>query len=319
MRGVGLIGTGRHGSRYAHHILNDIGGLDLKAIARRSLEGREQAANWGVPWYQVWGDLIADPAVEAVIAVVPPALNFQIAQECARAKKPLLIEKPLAVNGSEAQALVDLMRDADTPLTVGQTLRYNAVIRELKVHLPEMGRLYSFAANQRLEPSALAWHDDPRLAGAGVMIHTAIHVFDALRFITGLRIQRVMADVRRLHKNTLEDLVTIMVEMENGVVGVLDVSRVGQARSGRFEFVCEKGQLYGEQIHSFVERVSGCSLRRLAEPLPVNTILALLLDWTRFLDGKGPNPVSGEDGLYAVRVCDACLQSAAINAWVAIA
>ncbi len=318
MRGVGIIGTGRHGSRYVHHIINDIDGLELKAIARRSEEGAEQAASWGVFWYRDWQDLITDPSVEAVIAVVPPALNPAIARSCAREGKPLLMEKPLGRNSLEAAEIVAVMNAAAAPLTVGQTLRYNPVIRSLKARMPEMGVLYAFSANQRLEPSSLAWHDERKTAGAGVLIHTAIHVFDALRFITGLKAERVMAASRRRHSRNLEDLVTVLVEMENGVVGTLDVSKVGQARSGRYEFVCADGQLYGEQIHSFVDIVRGGSLQRIEEPLPVNTILPLLQDWLGFLDGSNENPISGEDGLYAVRVCDACLQSAKEERWVEV-
>ena len=40
---VGVIGTGKHGSRYARHIINDVDGLALTAISRRSEVGRQQA------------------------------------------------------------------------------------------------------------------------------------------------------------------------------------------------------------------------------------------------------------------------------------
>ena len=318
MKGVGIIGTGRHGSRYAHHILNDSDGLVLKAISRRSEEGREQAASWGVPWYRDWHDLIADQSVEAVISVVPPSLNRDIAEICALERKPLLIEKPLAMNSREAARIVSVMKAARVPLTVGQTLRYNPVIRSLKARLPDMGRLYSFTANQRLEPSTLLWHDERDTAGAGVMIHTAVHVFDALRFITGLAVKRVMAATYRCHSRNLEDLVTVLVEMDTGVAGIVDISKVGHARSGRYEFICQKGQLHGEQIHLFVDSVSAGILQRNEEPLPQNTILPLLQDWNGFLDGRNQNPVPGEEGLYAVQVCDACLQSAKEERWVKV-
>jgi predicted dehydrogenase len=318
MKGVGIIGTGRHGSRYANHILNDIDGLVLKAISRRSEKGREQAAFWGVAWHQDWHDLIVDRSVEAVISVVPPCLNRDIADMCAQERKPLLIEKPLAMDKNDAAAIVAVMKEAGVPLTVGQTLRYNPVIRSLKARIPEMGRLYSFTANQRLEPSTLLWHDERDTAGAGVMIHTAVHVFDALRFITGLEVQRVMAASYRCHSRNLEDLVTVLVETDTGVAGVVDVSKVGHARSGRYEFICQHGQLYGEQIHSFLDSVSAGTLKRNEEPLPENTILLLLQDWNGFLDGRNPNPVPGEEGLYAVKVCDACLQSAKEKRWVEV-
>ena len=64
--------------------------------------------------------------------------------------------------------------------------------------------------------------------------------------------------------------------------------------------------------------VRGGSLQRVEEPSPVNTILPLLQDWLGFLDGSNENPISGEDGLYAVRVCDACLLSAQKERWVEV-
>jgi predicted dehydrogenase len=262
MRRVGIIGTGRHGSRYASHILQDIDELKLRAISRRTPAGKDQAAAWGAAWHQDWNDLVADPGVDAVISVVPPSLHLSIAKACARAGKPLLIEKPLAMNGKDAAEIVAVMKAAHCPLTVGQTLRYNPVIQSLKARIAGMGTLHSFTANQRLEPSTLAWHDDKESAGAGVLIHTAIHVFDALRYITGLKVIRVMASSYRCQSKKLEDLVMVLVEMENGVVGTVDVSKVGHARSEHYEFVCQQGHLYGEQIQSFIDEVHGATLKR---------------------------------------------------------
>jgi predicted dehydrogenase len=318
MIGIGIIGTGRHGSRYAKHIVNDCAGLELRAIARRSPSGKDQAAVWGAGWYDDWKDLVTDPGVEAVISAVPPALNTAIAKKCAAAGKPLLIEKPLAINGSEAAEIVAVMKAAGCHLTVGQTLRYNPVIRDLKSRVKALGALHSFTANQRLEPSTLAWQDIRELAGSGVLTQTAIHVFDALRYITGLKIQRVMAAHYLCKSKNLEDMVLVLAEMEGGVVGTIDVSKVGNARSGRYEFICEDGQVHGDQIHSHVDMIRGSCLQRIAEPLPENTILQLLNEWQGYLEGKNQNPVCGEDGLYAVQICDACLRSSREERWIKV-
>ena len=128
MRRVGIIGTGRHGSRYANHILHDIDELELRAISRRTPAGRDQAAAWGAAWYQDWNELVIDQGVDAVISVVPPSLNLSIAKACAREGKPLLIEKPLATTSRDAAEIIAVMKAAHCPLTVGQTLRYNPVI-----------------------------------------------------------------------------------------------------------------------------------------------------------------------------------------------
>lgn len=313
---IGVIGTGRHGSRYANHIVYDVDGLELTAISRRSEDGMEQAAQWQCSWYEDWQQLVADERVEAVISVVPPALNLAIAHSCAAAGKPLLLEKPLADSGAAAAEIVDLYRECSLPLTVGQTLRYNQVVQTFKEQLPGLGVLHSFSANQRLEPSTLAWHERPELAGAGVSFHTAVHVFDALRYITGREIVRVMAVTDNRYNAVLEDLLLVLVEMDNGVVGTVDCSKVGRARSGRFEFICSRGQLTGDQVHNSCASIVGMKVQPLACGEPVGTIVLLLRDWHLFLSGRGHNPVSGEDGLRAVQICESCLKSARRASWV---
>jgi predicted dehydrogenase len=313
---VGIIGTGKHGSRYARHIVNDVSGLELSAICRRSPKRREQAKEWKCRSYEDWRELVGDDQVEAVISVVPPTLNLAIATACATAGKPLLVEKPLAADSAQASRIVALFEQSGLPLTVGQTLRYNRVIQLLRERLPHLGSLYSFATNQRLEPSTLGWHEQPELAGAGVSFHTAVHIFDALRYITGQEIRRVMAITGRRHNAALEDMLLALIEMEGGVQGVVDCSKVGAARSGRFEFVCKNGQLHGDQIYNTCREIHH-SERTVVDPgEPVGTIIPLLLDWRDFLKNQGPNPISGSDGLKAVSVCEACLRSARRKIWV---
>ena len=315
---IGLIGTGKHGSRYARHIVHDVPGLTLSAISRRSAERRAQALEWNCCSYEDWRQLVGDDGVEAVIGVVPPALNLAIARACARAGKPLLLEKPLAASLDEAREIVSLCNKNNLPLTVGQTLRYNQVIGRLRELLPELGDLYSFSANQRIEPSTLDWHEQPELAGAGVSFHTAVHVFDALCYITGREVKRVMAISGRQHNAALEDLLLVLVEMEGGVKGIVDCSKVGRARSGRFEFVCSDGQLVGDQIYNTCARIVGVDVQPVECGEPVGTIFPLLEDWQRFLAGQGENPVSGEDGLRAVQACEGCLKSARRGSWVEV-
>ncbi|MBE0584418.1 MAG: Gfo/Idh/MocA family oxidoreductase [Desulfofustis sp.] len=313
---IGIIGTGRHGSRYAGHIVNDCPSLQLTAISRRSPNGRDQARAWQCRWFADWHELVACRQVEAVICAVPPIENQAIAACCAAHGKPLLVEKPLAVDGDAGAAMVRELGTKNVALTVGQTLRYNPVIRRLREHLPEMGRLHTVYANQRLEPSTLAWLDEPSVAGAGVTLHIAVHVFDALQVITGLKITRVSASCRSVLTKNLEDLALIRVELEGGVAGLIEISKLSPARSGRYELVCSGGLLHGDQIHGQVSRLSVGSepVRDCFPPTP--TIVPLLRDWQRFLQGRGPNPVTGEDGLYAVRVAEACLQSSASGTWI---
>ncbi len=313
--GVGLIGSGKHGSRYAAHLRRDVPGLHLTAISRRGAEGARQAADWGCIWYPDWRELVHDPRVEAVIAVTLPVLNLEIARACATAGKPLLVEKPLAADRAAGESLLALCDRAGIALTVGQTLRYNEVILGLRQHLAAIGELQSFAACQRLEPSPLPWHDVPEAAGAGVSIHTLVHVFDALRYVTGKNIRAVMASALCRHSQRLEDQVCALVELEGDVQGVVDGGKLGASRCGRIELVGSLGQLTGDHIHHQLELLRGSRREDLPLPPPAATIVPLLRDWQRFLAGSGVNPVPGVEGLAALAACEACLISSQARAW----
>lgn len=316
--GVGLIGSGVHGARYAQHLATNVAGLRLVAISRRSAVGAEQAARWHCRWHADWRDLVADGAVQAVIAAATPDLNPAITAACAAAGKPLLIEKPLAIEPVAGEAMLAAMAAAGLPFTVAQTLRYNSVIRALRDELGRAGRLHGFTANQRLERSRHPWLEEPAVAGGGVILHTAVHLFDALRFITGREVVSVRAATRRRYNPALEDQLLATLRLEGDLIGNVDASKVGPARAGRYEFVGEAGQLQGDQIHGTLEFVAGTAVSPLAVAPPAPTLPPLLADWERHLRGAGPNPIPAAEGLAALRICAACWRAAETGEEVAL-
>src|SRR5262249_45639314 len=121
---IGLIGAGRHGSRYLHHLLRDLPGVTLAALCRKRIEERiPSLSTTGIPVYGDYRELIADPKVEAVVVVTPPSLCHEICLEAVQARKPILIEKPLAPTGREARAMVGAAEEAGLLLMTAQTMR----------------------------------------------------------------------------------------------------------------------------------------------------------------------------------------------------
>jgi predicted dehydrogenase len=316
---VGIIGTGNHGSRYANHIVNDLGHcFQLAAISRRSEGAKEQAAAWNTILYKDWRELVGSELVDAVICATTPNLNPEIARFCAGQRKPLLIEKPLTTDFHAAQEVVELFDQLSLPLTVAQTLRYNTVILALRDNLSSMGRLFSLCATHRLEPSTLPWLEQPEIAGGGVIFHTAVHLFDALRFITGEEIVKLRALARNIYNPRLEDLVIAEAVLSNGALAIVDTSKVSPSRACRYEFVCEKGQLHGDQVHGILQKIEGSKISSLPVKSPGPALLPLLVDWYAYLHGNGKNPIPGTEGLAAVKICHACRESVASGRWVDI-
>ena len=72
MLGIGLIGIGRHGSRYVQHLLRDLPDVALAAVCRKSKSGVFSDAT--IPVYDDYRAMISDPRVHAVVVVTPPSL-----------------------------------------------------------------------------------------------------------------------------------------------------------------------------------------------------------------------------------------------------
>ena len=192
---LGLAGLGTHGRRYAEHLLRgDVADAELTAVCRADEKlGRRFAEERGVVFVRDPLELAAHPAVDAVVLCLPPDLHPAAAEACLSLHRPVLVEKPMAPDAASARRLTDLTRQSGSFLMVGQTLRYDAVVRSLVEACPSVGAIHGVYINQRFEPSTHAWLDRP--GSGGILLNTGVHGFDLLRFLTGLEPVRVWAEV----------------------------------------------------------------------------------------------------------------------------
>ena len=308
---VGVIGAGKHGQRYLAH-LREVPELAAAAVSRRdATRGREDAARLGCRFHADWRSLVADPAVEAVVAVVPPALHPAVTDAVAAARKPLLIEKPLATTGAAAAGIVRVLRAAAVPCLMAHTLRWNAVVRAIGTHLPAIGTLRAVVLNQRFEPSPLAWLDDPSMSGGGILLHTGVHCFDLVRLLTGCEVTDVFCRTARVRTVRTEDNFAAVLRLAGSdTVVAVSGCRATRGRSGLIDLAGDEGQLVGDHQLGFAYAVRGLERASLEVAEPVPTVREVLRAFARLvLDGEPP-PATLEDGARAVFIAEACRRSA---------
>ena len=91
---VGVIGAGLMGSTHARLLARAIPGASVVAICDPGR--RRWRTSWGSPTVHADAlELIADPAVDAVVVASPAATHEPYALACIAAGKPVLCEKPL--------------------------------------------------------------------------------------------------------------------------------------------------------------------------------------------------------------------------------
>jgi predicted dehydrogenase len=321
--GLGIIGTGKHGARYLAHLhAGDAPDLRVVALCRRDREaGETQARTYGARFHAEPEAVIADPAVDAVVLVVPPTLNVRLAAAVARAGKALLIEKPLAPTVAECRSIADAVARAGVTAMVAHTLRFNEVVGVFRAALPSIGPLHAVVLSQRFEPSQLAWLDRRAEAGGGIVIHTGIHSFDALRFLTGRNAVRVTATSGRVTTRETEDNFAATITLDDGTLANVAGSRATEGRCGAIELAGRDGQLTGDHIHRVAARLVGTTRTPLRIGAPVHTVPAVLRAFAAAVRGECPPAITLADGASAVAIAEACYrsiasgQAQAVEAW----
>ena len=189
----GMIGCGDVAEVKAGPGFQKASGSSLVAVTRRDLDkAHDFAARHGVARvHATAADLVADPEVDAVYIATPPSSHCELALSVARACKPCLVEKPMAMNHRECVRMVDAFDAAGCPLWVAyyrralpryllvrDLLRGGAIGRLTSVQIEVFDRL---ASGDR----AKMWRFDPPIAGGGLFLDMGSHCMDMIDFLVG--------------------------------------------------------------------------------------------------------------------------------------
>jgi len=88
-------------------------------------------------------DVLADPAITAVVIAAPAAVHHELAAQALNAGKHVFVEKPLSLTRTDGEALVRLAAQKQKTLFVGHILHYHAAVIRLKemIRAGVIGRL----------------------------------------------------------------------------------------------------------------------------------------------------------------------------------
>ncbi len=318
---IGLVGLGRHGMRYARHLLDGIPGLALAAVSRRDVAAGEAfARETDVRFHADWRALVEDAAVDAVAVVTPHDLHTEPCLAVIAAGKALLVEKPLAGRLEDGEAIARAAAAARAPfIAVAQTLRYEPGVRALRDALVSMGGPLAIHVLLRGEDRNVgpdgAWR--PRGHDGGALLDAGVHFFDLVAFLGLGRVRRAFARVDRALGYPVEDSFTAILETDACPV-TIDVTRIGGTRCELIEVLTPRGTLLLDRFGGGLTRIVGRERTDVAYARDVATLPHFLADFRDAALGRAPVPVTLDEGLRALRIAEACRDSARREAWVAL-
>jgi len=312
----GLIGLGRHGLRYATHLLDPNPFAALTAVCRQDVQrGQEFAQTHNLQYFPNPRDLIHHAQVDAVILVIPPEAVLPLALEAIQSRKPLIVEKPLSTNSSQAREIVEAARAHHVPLMTAQTLRLDPLIGQMKQSGGEVGAWKYLVLTQRLESRPL---EKPRTHSLykGALLHIGVHLIDLVRYLTDQEIHKVRCELDQTSSQEPEGRALISVVTQMGLSCLLDISRVSPTRVTRAEIIGDRGQLIGDWTKRELSLLTPDHTPKIESLPPAQTIPLVISGFVRALQENTPMPITGTDGLRAVEIVDACYESAEKDQWV---
>jgi len=308
--GLGLVGTGRHGTRYAEHIQTEVKDSALVAVCRRD---KEKLAEFGQRFkidrlYTDYRDLVKDPQVDAVLIVTPNDLHMPIAVAAAEGGKHILVEKPIARNVEEARKMIEAARKHGVKLMVSHNFRYHPLVRRVKALIPSMGTPYLISMCKR-QQRAPGWRENPEASGGGALMDLGVHLFDQARFLLEREALGVFCSTARVLGTSVEDSFAAVLEFP-GCLVCCDASMCSGSRMDLIEVATDGGQLLADRYGRLITVAQAGDRREERITEPDFTVGLVLKDFVRCISEDREPPVTGMDGLKSVEIAQACYESA---------
>jgi predicted dehydrogenase len=319
---VAVIGVGFMGRNHAR-VYSELPEAQLVAVVDADAKAASAVAErLGTKAYVDYRQMLESEHPEAVSVAVPTALHKEVAKAVMEAGADVLIEKPIAATLEEGRFLIELSHSLNRQLMVGHIVRFNPALQALKQKLDagDLGRIFQIVC-RRVGPFP------DRIRDVGVVIDLAPHDIDLMRFLTGLNPLRVYAETaQRLHTEH-EDLILGLLGFPDGITGHLEINWLTPTKIREVLVLGERGLFrvddltqdlyFYENAHATsnawaalqtLKGVSEGSMIRFAlrryEPLK-----AELQAFLSAVKDRSPVPVSGEDGLEALRLALALVES----------
>jgi predicted dehydrogenase len=274
-------------------------------------------------------DALASEAIGAVDLALPHHLHRTVAVQAAEAGKHCVVEKPMALNLREADAMLAAADRAGTRLGVAENYQFMEDSNEARrlIDAGLIGHVYMVRVHElwRMSPRPGSWWFQSETAGGGVLISMGIHSVRTLRVLAGGHAEQVFA----LHTNSVspeifldgEDTAMLSLRFSNGVVGGLIASWATPhpGPGPRFAVYGTDGSIISEQagplvVHS--RRIEG--VQPAEGELRINVVrhqyqdgfaagCRAFVDWVR--SGED-SPIDAREGRKDLEIVEAAYRSA---------
>jgi predicted dehydrogenase len=320
MIGVGIIGAGVMGQAHAESVsilpnTQLLAVMDTDPIAAQTVTSK--FGGEAVPSAEA---LVSRNDIQVVVIATPTPFHYAHAKSALEHGKHVFVEMPFVRNVHEGEELIEFAKQKNLIISVDHLLRFYKEFATIKEKFdggatgkPGMIRL------SRQTPHPKKWYSNFESSG-GVVLDAMCHEFDFLLWCIG-DVQRIFC--RGLHgKQSTEsmDYALASIRMQNGAVAHIESS---WSHRGQYNLAVEVAGNEGliqyknkDSVPMELSLLNGDAEGRsyfTESPVIYPAQYLLFKEFVDAVNGTGKNPVSGEEGLAAVRCSLAAIESMQTN------
>jgi predicted dehydrogenase len=318
---IAMIGCGGMARYHIREIMKQTDGSEITVMCEPSEAAYEASAQLYLdagleppPNQPDLARLLADYPLDATFIITPHAFHHDQTVACLEAGLDVLLEKPMVMNGAEAESLIAVQERTGRLLVVAFPGSLSPRIRKAAAMLRsgELGRLLSISATvwQDWGPNTEnTWRQVPALSGGGFLFDTGAHMLNTVVDLAGEEFAQVAAWLDD-NGRPVETMGVVMGRLRSGAWVTLHAcgeaipSCASDVRVFCSDAILRTG-IWGERLE--IQRRDADQLRAVRTPRSTGV-------WQQFQAvrrGETANPCPPEVGLRMARLYDAIKASAA--------
>jgi predicted dehydrogenase len=290
--------------------------------AETNQEASALAEQYGAKVYSSLDEMLPD--IDVVDICSPTHLHYEMTLKAAAAGKHVVCEKPLARTTPQAQEMVNACKEAGVQLLVAHVVRFfpeyalaHSAVVEGQIGKPGVIRLQR--GSYRPKKPAGNWFLDEEKSG-GILMDLMIHDYDYARWVAG-EVESVSARrVTELHPEAPVDYGLVILSHRSGALSHIAGAWAYPPPTFRthLEIAGGRGLIEFDSdgtapIQNLILRTGGADSPDVglpSSPVSESPYTTQIKEFYNALAKEKPTRVSATDGLAAVQIAEAALQSA---------
>ena len=314
---LGLIGCGSHGrGNLAAAISRAPNAQIVACVDIDESRAKKAAMDLGIDSYYVdYNEMPKGSTIDAVVIAVPHAEILAVAMASIHAGKHLFIEKPMAMNAKDAQAIVDISKQKQVKVMVGYCQRYAAARMLMKELLARgvVGDVDLVIAGKGSGPLS-GWLATPPEQGGGQLLFLGVHITDQILWMLRDYPLSVTGEIQFSAKGH-DETSSYVMRFPNDILVSVSLSMNTAGGFDFIEFFGSAGRIRADWPSNIVQ-VRSNAIREYQHPTTImvpgdNRMMygAQMRAFVEAVKTGSDVPIPGEDGVRVLNIIDAVFES----------